>query len=375
MRKERVPVLQRKYSAVSVPPFKYRTLPSLTPRYLDPQLVHPQQQSSQSSLSINRHPSATRSRPKRRRDFHIAVMCALGDEYHAIEGFLDESFENDYFHYRKSERDSNSYTTGRIGEQAVVVVYIAGMGKVSATKAAINLRNSFRRIKVVFLVGVCGAAPRDTKQKEILLGDIIISTAVIQVDFGRQYPDGFIRKEAPEDAIGPPNAEIRSFLQYIQTKHTHRGLEDDTSTYITELCNRDGFRGCAYPEMANRSLYHSNYLHKHHDGYACKLCAKCRGPDDPICETARTTPCGRLGCSDAESVPRDKSRGTRPAIHFGLFASSDTVMKSGVHRDKIVDKERVIAFEMEGAGCWAELPTVIIKCACDYADSHKNKDW
>ena len=50
-------------------------------------------------------------------------------------------------------------------------------------------------------------------------------------------------------------------------------------------------------------------------------------------------------------------------------------MKSGIHRDRIVAKEQVIAFEMEGAGSWDSISTVIIKSACDYADSHKNKAW
>jgi nucleoside phosphorylase len=35
----------------------------------------------------------------------------------------------------------------------------------------------------------------------------------------------------------------------------------------------------------------------------------------------------------------------------------------------------VIAFEMESAGVWDQHPTMVIKAACDYADSHKNKDW
>jgi hypothetical protein len=40
-----------------------------------------------------------------------------------------------------------------------------------------------------------------------------------------------------------------------------------------------------------------------------------------------------------------------------------------------VAREKVIAFEMEGAGAWDYLPTVVIKSVCDYADSHKNKEW
>ncbi|KAG7402588.1 Nephrocystin-3 [Fusarium oxysporum f. sp. rapae] len=64
-----------------------------------------------------------------------------------------------------------------------------------------------------------------------------------------------------------------------------------------------------------------------------------------------------------------------PAIHFGLMASGDSVMKSGENRDKIADAGDSIAFEMEGAGVWDNFPCIVIKGACDYADSHKSKVW
>ena len=50
-------------------------------------------------------------------------------------------------------------------------------------------------------------------------------------------------------------------------------------------------------------------------------------------------------------------------------------MKCGQYRDDIAEREKVIAFEMEGAGMWECLPTVVIKSVCDYADSHKSKKW
>ena len=37
--------------------------------------------------------------------------------------------------------------------------------------------------------------------------------------------------------------------------------------------------------------------------------------------------------------------------------------------------EDVIGFEMERAGTWNRFPTVVVKSACDYSDSHKNKVW
>ncbi|KAF4447597.1 kinesin light chain [Fusarium austroafricanum] len=50
-------------------------------------------------------------------------------------------------------------------------------------------------------------------------------------------------------------------------------------------------------------------------------------------------------------------------------------MKSGGDRDQIAAQHNLIAFEMEGAGAWDEVPCIVVKGICDYADSHKNKVW
>jgi nucleoside phosphorylase len=249
------------------------------------------------------------------------------------------------------------------------------MGKESSAIVAAGLRMSFMGVKVAFLVGVCGAAPvdptpLDPKDREIFLGDVIISTAVIQVDFGRQYPDTFLRKDTLEDSPGRANSEIRAFLQKLKTKRTKRRLEEKMLKYVTGLGADDEY---LYPAESSDNLYRSDYRHKHRDG-SCQTCAGCNAPNDPVCDNARQAPCHELRCNDGPLVPRTR-RTACPVLHFGRFASGDSVMKSGAHRDKIVAKDRVIAFEMEGAGTWDCLPTVIIKSACDYADSHKNKFW
>ncbi|KAL6407295.1 zinc finger protein [Ilyonectria robusta] len=50
-------------------------------------------------------------------------------------------------------------------------------------------------------------------------------------------------------------------------------------------------------------------------------------------------------------------------------------MKSGKDRDRIAAAHNLTAFEMEGAGVWEEVPCIVVKGVCDYADSHKNKKW
>lgn len=59
-------------------------------------------------------------------------------------------------------------------------------------------------------------------------------------------------------------------------------------------------------------------------------------------------------------TPADIQEAQKPWIHFGRIASGDVVMKSGIHRDQIALKEKVIAFEMEGAGVRDNFPTVVM---------------
>ena len=34
-----------------------------------------------------------------------------------------------------------------------------------------------------------------------------------------------------------------------------------------------------------------------------------------------------------------------------------------------------VAVALQGAGVWDHFPSIVIKGVCDYADSHKNKQW
>jgi hypothetical protein len=122
--------------------------------------------------------------------------------------------------------------------------------------------------------------------------------------------------------------------------------------YLDILQKEPGLQA-AYPGILHDKLFEAAYRHVG-DGMSCDEC-DCDGP---------LVPRGRL----TQSVPQ-------PTVHFGLVASGNTVMKSGKDRDTIAQRENVIGFEMEGAGVWDSFPCVVIKGACDYADSHKSKVW
>jgi nucleoside phosphorylase len=59
------------------------------------------------------------------------------------------------------------------------------IGKGSAASVAARLKYSFQRIKLAFVIGMCGGVPIGTDGEEIILGDIIISTGIIPYNFGR----------------------------------------------------------------------------------------------------------------------------------------------------------------------------------------------
>ena len=64
-----------------------------------------------------------------------------------------------------------------------------------------------------------------------------------------------------------------------------------------------------------------------------------------------------------------------PAIHYGLIASANQVMRDAIVRDKFSTERDVLCFETEVAGLINHFPCLIIRGICDYSDSHKNKEW
>ncbi|KAH7459962.1 hypothetical protein FOMA001_g19766 [Fusarium oxysporum f. sp. matthiolae] len=293
-------------------------------------------------------------RPNDRRGFEIAIICALTLEADAMEALFDHHWDDDGPPFDKETGDPNAYSTGVIGRFNVVLAYMPGMGKVNAATVASNCRSSFPAIKLALVVGICGVVPYVTTKDEIVLGDVIVSNGVIQYDFGRQLPDHFVRKDTLSDVPGRPNLEIRGVLAKLEGLRYRRQLSAKIADYL-DILRQDRDLHAEYPGSTEDRLFEASYRHT---------------DDQKSCE--------QLGCN-GELVSRSRLTIAgvypTPAIHVGLMASGDAVMKSGEDRDRIAATEGIIAFEMEGAGVWDSFPCIIIKGACDYADSHKSKVW
>ncbi|KAI0183298.1 nucleoside phosphorylase domain-containing protein [Xylaria flabelliformis] len=315
--------------------------------------------------------------PPHRTDVAIAIICALSLEADAVVAIFDHHWDIQSF--STMEGDKNTYSVGRIGCHNVVLVYMPGMGRTSAATAAASCRTSFPSINLALVVGICGAVPFHRRSAEVLLGDVIISDKLVIYDFGRQFPDKFMRKEETHDSARKPPEEIRSFLSKMKGRRCQSVLRDKTGFHLEALLQNDS---PPYPGVKEDRLFESSYRHKHEKPSECIQCASLEPLNSSVCDTARISTCDTLGCDLGKLVVRQRHshvmngvRNWLPVIHFGAYASGDTVMKSGEHRDQIAAREEVIGFEMEGAGVWEIFPCIIIKGVCDYADSHKNKKW
>ncbi len=353
--------------------------------------------------------------PQTRADFQVAIICALGEEADAVLAVFDRNWSDAGISIKKPRGDSNAYAHGAIGQYNVVVVYLGEMGISAASVAATSLRSSYTRINLALVVGICGVVPSygaGHGETQIWLGDIVISTAVVRYDNGRQFPSGFARKVALEDSLGRPRQEVRPLLAQLKSRHFRDKTTHDIAVYLDRE-QEDPKQYASYPGPTLDKLYHPSYLHEHHE--ANTKCGECKGEDVPCprnCESLkcdevirrRDFSCPNCKADDVGNPPlRDSAQGDinnnddssvsdqqatlqnplvpklqhshHPSIHFGRFGSANTVMRSGENRDDLARDANVIALEMEAAGVWDSFPTLVIKSACDYADSHKNKDW
>ena len=306
-------------------------------------------------------------RPSSRDEFSIAILCALTLEADMVEIVLDKDWTEDGLKLGKAGGDTNAYTLGRICDKNVVLAYCPAIGSNSAAQAVVGLRSSFTKIKIAFVVGVCGIAPYDQVKQEIVLGDCIVSTAVVQFDLGRKGPTGFRMKDGL-DGLGRVGGEIASILARLKGRKSRLRLTKHLLANL-EVIQREDTNNTIYPGHREDRLFQSSCIHSHSSSNTrCYDCDEVTG----ICGKD----CSILKYSEDSLIIRKKLKeDASPSIHFGIIGSSNTVLRSGIDRDDLVQEHKIIAFEMEGSGVWDVYPIIVIKAACDYADSHKNTKW
>ena len=281
--------------------------------------------------------------------YTVGWICPLAKEFTAGRAMFDE-FHDD-LQSQNLPHDSNRYALGKIGSyNAVMACLPAGhIGTSLARDVAGNMRRSFPNIRYFLLVGIGGGVPSygpPGDRREIVLGDVVVGTGIVQTGFGAHAIDGFrITRH-----LYPPPMDLLNAVTWLRSDHEMKSRTRMPQFIECMLENIAEEKRGAYRHQGNDRLYQAHYPHQR-ENWECEEC-----------------------CDPQELVGRSPRKSTGPEVHYGFIASADHLMVNAVLRDKLQAELQVICFEMEAAGL-NMLPFLAIRGICDYADSHKNKKW
>ncbi|CAG7990576.1 unnamed protein product [Penicillium salamii] len=289
----------------------------------------------------------------RHRDYTVAWICALPLEMAAAVAMLDQR-HNDL---PLRPKDNNTYVLGQIyGHNVAIACLPAGVyGTTSAATVAMQMQYTFESIRFGLMVGIGGGVPSGSA--DIRLGDVVVSKpttnfgGVIQYDYGKTVAGGRFERTG---VLNKPPPVLLTAVSKLQAEHELQPSR--MSALLSEAVDRN-------PKMRDKFTYRGEdqdilfdpeYDHpENHNGLG-DTCDKCNARR-LVSRVARPSP--------------------DPAIHYGLIASGNQVVKHGHTRDKLARELDILCFEMEAAGLMDNFPCLVIRGICDYSDSHKNKQW
>lgn len=144
------------------------------------------------------------------------------------------------------------------------------------------------------------------------------------------------------------------------------------------------------PPVLLQTLSRLQAEHDRRDSWISRYMKEAIERNSRMAKTGYTFPMGydRLYCrecdQDIESLNvsctanhkvRERRSDNSPAIHYGIIASANQVVKDARVRDDLRDQFGALCVEMEAAGLMNHFPCLVIRGVCDYADSHKNDAW
>ncbi|KAK4191238.1 hypothetical protein QBC35DRAFT_538128 [Podospora australis] len=295
--------------------------------------------------------------------YTVGWICAITTEYVAARSFLDE------IHGRPDEvarGDENNYTLGKMGKHNIVIAALPKdeYGTTSATAVAKDMLHSFPNIRIGLMVGIGGGAP--SRKNDIRLGDIVVSSpfkgvgGVLQYDFGKTIQG---RMFETTGMLNQPPVALRTAVTGLEAQYMEDGHQLQEAIEKI-LAQKPRLRKThERPDPTSDRLYKSSKVHRHQDQ-----------DQDQDQERSCQLTCG----NNAEDLVLRNARTEEdddPAIHYGLIASANTLMKDAEIRDRLASERNVLCFEMEAAGLMNRFPCIVVRGICDYSDSHKNKKW
>nr|XP_036584338.1 Kinesin light chain 5 [Colletotrichum truncatum]KAF6793856.1 Kinesin light chain 5 [Colletotrichum truncatum] len=287
--------------------------------------------------------------------YTVGWICAVTPESVAARVFLDDEHEPPR---QVAQNDNNSYILGRIGSHNVVVATLPDgeYGTTSAAVVARDMLHSFPNVRIGLMVGIGGGAP--SRKHDIRLGDVVVSSpsggkgGVFQYDFGKTIQNLSFQETG---FLNQPPMVLRTALAALRSLYEMKGhqLANNIDEALQKIKKRKKY---TRPGLASDRLYRSDIVHPSDSSNDC----------DVICGDDTTSLIAR---------PKRDEEDDDPAIHYGLIASGNQLMKDARIRDKLAAERDVLCFEMEAAGLLNHFPCLVVRGICDYADSHKNKEW
>ncbi|KAK7398286.1 hypothetical protein QQX98_012344 [Neonectria punicea] len=295
-------------------------------------------------------------------EYTVGWVCALSKEQTAATAMLDQR----HACLQNPPNDSNTYTLGSIGKHNIVIACLpkGRIGTNSAATVATSMISTFPSLRFGLMVGIGGGIP-----PKVRLGDVVVSTpegqfpGVVQWDSGKAKEGGNFERTG---SLNSPPASLLTALTKLETEHAMNGSA--IPEYLDELKEK-------WPRLVPKYLrsdsledvlFRANYGH-----------------------VAESTDCGAIPSSDGDEeegeencrfcdktqVVRRKPRDMR--VHHGLIASGNQAINDAAFRDRLTKDlgGHVLCVEMEAAGLMNNFPCIVIRGICNYADSHKNKDW
>jgi nucleoside phosphorylase len=257
-----------------------------------------------------------------------------------------------------SSHDNNDYTLGKIGKHNIVIAVLphGEYGISSAAGVAKDMLHSFPNVRIGLMVGIGGGAP--SIKHDIRLGDIVVSASgsgkggVFQYDFGKTIQGQDFQETG---FLNQPPTVLRAAVHGLmaQFESDGHGFEETINSILAQKPRLQ--KKYKRPDSNSDRLYQSAVVHPDGDASCAAACG-----DDP---------------ANLVSRPKRTQDEDNPAIHYGLIASANRLMKDALIRDKFAAEKNVLCFEMEAAGLMSQFPCLVIRGVCDYSDSHKNKEW
>ncbi|KAK6835598.1 hypothetical protein RU639_002351 [Aspergillus parasiticus] len=276
----------------------------------------------------------------------LAIFCALSYEVVAVKYSLDEEFR---CRSMGAGPQKYIYSFRRIRSHSLVIARPSQIGTVNAAQCAANVSQQFPNVPFALVVGI-GAGIPNPFTRDIRLGDIAVGIPqdnhprVVQYDFGKCEGNGFVLK-VPLNK--PPSILISA----------DRSLEEDEMMdrnplrrILRNIAKKPGFKR---PDTGD-NLFKGDFNHIE------------KGSDCTEC----------LASGTAKLVLCDIRYRKDPVVPRGLILSGNGVIKNPQDRQRLCrEYSNEICFEMQAAGIADEVPCLVVRGICNYADTHKQDGW